>query len=166
MLNRKNMLSIKKLYLASSWRNVRQPDAVAALRASGFDVYDFRNPAEGNHGFGWRQCTNEDPPWTGALLREVLTHPVAVEGHALDHRAMVDADACVLLLPCGRSAHLEAGLMAGWGKPVLVWIPEGEAVEPELMYSSLGNGRPICVTQDEVIARLRDWRWTVEGRTP
>ena len=35
-------------------------------------------------------------------------------------------------LPCGRSAHTEAGWMAGAGKRVIVFIPE--MVEPELMY--------------------------------
>ena len=42
------------------------------------------------------------------------------------------ADTCVLVLPCGRSAHTEAGWMAGSGKRVIAYIPE--MVEPELMY--------------------------------
>ena len=42
------------------------------------------------------------------------------------------ADTCVLVLPCGRSAHTEAGWMAGSGKHVIAYIPE--TVEPELMY--------------------------------
>ena len=38
----------------------------------------------------------------------------------------------MLVLPCGRSAHTEAGWMAGAGKHVIAYIPE--MVEPELMY--------------------------------
>lgn len=38
----------------------------------------------------------------------------------------------MLVLPCGRSAHTEAGWMAGRGKKVVVYIPKME--EPELMY--------------------------------
>ena len=38
----------------------------------------------------------------------------------------------MLVLPCGRSAHTEAGWMAGSGKRVIAYIPE--MVEPELMY--------------------------------
>ena len=38
----------------------------------------------------------------------------------------------MLVLPCGRSAHTEAGWMAGAGKRVVVYIPE--MVESELMY--------------------------------
>ena len=36
------------------------------------------------------------------------------------------------MLPCGRSAHTEAGWMAGAGKKVIASIPEKE--NPELMY--------------------------------
>lgn len=46
--------------------------------------------------------------------------------------ALQQADTCVLVLPCGHSAHTEAGWMAGAGKRVVVYIPE--MVEPELMY--------------------------------
>ena len=49
-----------------------------------------------------------------------------------DLEALEWADTCVLVLPCGRSAHTEAGWMAGAGKKVIVYIPEMQ--EPELMY--------------------------------
>ena len=45
---------------------------------------------------------------------------------------MVWADVCILLLPCGRSAHSEAGWMQGAGKPTYVILIEKQ--EPELMY--------------------------------
>jgi hypothetical protein len=120
-----------KIYLASSWRNTYQPEILAALRAAGHEVYDFKNPAPGNVGFGWRQ-TIERPIATCADLLEALRHPRAVDGFRLDFDAMKWADACVLLLPCGNSAHLEAGWFAGQGKPVVVIVPELR--EPELMY--------------------------------
>jgi hypothetical protein len=58
----------------------------------------------------------------------------------------------VLLLPCGRSAHLEAGWMGGAGK--LSWIlapPAPQTIEPELMYGLLGR---LCVTLDELLAAM------------
>ena len=42
------------------------------------------------------------------------------------------ADVCVLVLPCGRSAHTEAGWFAGKGLKTIVYMPEKQ--EPELMY--------------------------------
>jgi hypothetical protein len=46
---------------------------------------------------------------------------------------MEDADVGVLVLPCGASAHSEAGWMAGRGKRVHVYLPEPKW-EAELMY--------------------------------
>lgn len=122
-----------KIYLASSWRNTHQPAWLAALRSAGHEVYDFRNPAPGNAGFGWRQV---DPGLVENLsaerLRAALAHPVSQQGFDHDFNAMQWADACVLLLPCGMSAHLEAGWFGGAQKPVVIAAPEMR--EPELMY--------------------------------
>lgn len=49
-----------------------------------------------------------------------------------DIEALEWADTCVLILPCGRSAHTEAGWLAGKWKKVIVYIPEMQ--EAELMY--------------------------------
>ena len=46
--------------------------------------------------------------------------------------AMLWADTCVLVLPCGRSAHTEAGWFAGKGLKTIVYMPEKQT--PELMY--------------------------------
>jgi hypothetical protein len=37
---------------------------------------------------------------------------------------MEACDVCVLVLPCGRSAHTEAGWFAGKGKLTIAYIPE------------------------------------------
>lgn len=144
-----------KIYLASSWRNLHQPAVLAALRFAGHDVYDFKNPEPGNNGFGWKQC---DPELTTHLsperLRRVLAHPVAVAGFKLDFDAMNWADVCVLLLPSGMSAHLEAGWFAGAGKRVVVLAPEIR--EPELMYKcfDVDGHTPIYASVEAVIEIL------------
>ncbi len=139
-----------KIYLASSWRNKYQPEVLAALHAAGFDVYDFRNPAPGNKGFSWSQC---DPDLAANLsvdrMRRVLAHPVARAGFKLDDDGMNWADACVLLLPSGMSAHLEAGWIGGSGRPVAVLAPEIR--EPELMYKLFDDDNGAA----EIIAHLR-----------
>lgn len=127
----------RRIYLASSWRNERQPAVLKALRTAGHEVYDFRNPAPGNTGFQWSSIDPDWQSWSPALFRGSLMHPVAVEGEGLDRRGMDWADTCVLLLPCGRSAHLEAGFMAGAGKDVHVLVEE--RCEPELMYRLMGE---------------------------
>lgn len=123
-----------KIYLASSWRNPHQADVLAQLRAAGHEVYDFKNPAPGNSGFSWRQCDEADPKtWTPDQYLKVLDHPVARRGFGFDMKALADCDACVLVLPCGRSAHLELGFATGAGKRTIVLLDK-TIDEPELMY--------------------------------
>lgn len=62
----------------------------------------------------------------------MLDHPRASEGFAADFAAMQKADAFVMVLPCGKSAHLELGWAAGAGKRTAILLEN--PVEPELMY--------------------------------
>lgn len=121
-----------RVYVASSWRNPYQPEVVACLRAAGHEVYDFRDPEENPGGFHWADVDPDWQEWTVRDYIDHLDHPVAEKGFGADLRAMEWADACVLVLPCGRSAHTEAGWFAGRGLKTIVYIPEKQ--EPELMY--------------------------------
>lgn len=157
---------IVKIYVASSWRNPRQPAVVEALRAAGHEVYDFRNPMPGNTGFGWRQCDPRPPSeWSVDDYRRVLETPRAQEGFALDMDALRSSDACVLVLPCGRSAHLELGWAVGAGKRTLVLCEKLD--EPELMYlMSQGGANSICASLDELVAAVAAPRPTDEQPAP
>lgn len=121
-----------RIYVASSWRNKYYVDVVERLRAAGHEVYDFRNPPHGGTGFHWTDIDPDAPNWTFPQYTQGLTHPKAERQFAADLQALKWADTCVLVLPCGRSAHTEAGWIAGAGKKVIAYIPE--MVEPELMY--------------------------------
>lgn len=123
---------MSKIYVASSWRNTFQPEVVQALRSAGHEVYDFRNPPHGRGGFHWSDIDEEWLEWSTADYMEGLKHPVAESGFKSDFDAMKWADACVLVLPCGRSAHTEAGWFSGSGRKTVVYMPEKQ--EPELMY--------------------------------
>jgi hypothetical protein len=119
-----------RIYLASSWRNPEQPALVDVLRNDGHQVYDFRNP-EHSTGFRWSDIGLTPPCTADEYRTALLTHPRAAQGFMADFAAMRWADTGVLLLPCGRSAHLELGWMAGAGKRTLILTRDGE--EPELM---------------------------------
>ena len=120
-----------RIYVASSWRNKYQPGIVVELRDAGHEVYDFRNPPD-RSGFGWEQLDPDWQSWSVDRYRSMLEHPIAQQGFNSDFGAMKWADACVLVLPSGRSAHLEAGWFIGQGKPTILFLPEPQ--EPELMY--------------------------------
>ena len=139
-----------KIYVASSWRNKYYADVVNRLRAAGHEIYDFRNPpsspvtpgapnsvtlssTEGSpSGFHWTDIDPDAPNWTFPQYATGLTHSLAERQFKNDMDALTWADTCVRVLPGGRSAHTEAGWMAGRGKKVIAYIPE--MVEPELMY--------------------------------
>ena len=107
------------IYVASSWRNKYYPEVVKRLRQEGFPVYDFRNPPHGGTGFHWTDVDKNAPNWTFKEYEKGLSHPLAERQFEADLEALQQADTCVLVLPCGRSAHTEAGWMAGAGKRVM-----------------------------------------------
>jgi nucleoside 2-deoxyribosyltransferase len=118
-----------KIYLASSWRNPHYPQVLRQLRDQGHEVYDFRDT-----GFLWRDISSDflDKPNTQWPMM-MAGSDVARQHFQKDFAALDSCDKCVLLLPCGRSAHLEAGYAMGQGKPVDI-ILGPEKIEPELMY--------------------------------
>lgn len=127
------MTAARQIYVASSWRCAAQPGVVGDLRRAGHSVYDFRNPRPGDHGFAWSDIDPDWLAWKPEPFRDALGHPIAAEGFLTDFEAMQWADTFVLVLPCGRSAHLEAGWAIGAGKPTAILLHE-ERFEPELMY--------------------------------
>lgn len=137
-----------KIYVASSWRNEYQPDVVRFLQEHGHQVYDFRHPA-GRTGFQWSDIDEDWEQWGADQYKKALNHPIAEAGFKSDFDAMQWADVCVLMLPCGRSAHAEAGWMKGAGKKVFVFQIWQE--EPELMYK-LFDG--VCSTANELCVLL------------
>lgn len=138
-----------KIYVASSWRNKYYPEVVQKLLDAGYDVYDFRNPPSGDEGFHWHNVSDKWLDWTPEVYRDNLKHPLAEQQFKNDIEAMESCDACVLVLPCGRSAHTEAGWFAGKGKKTIAYIPEKQ--EPELMYK-LFDG--VACTIEELIVTL------------
>jgi hypothetical protein len=122
----------KSVYVATSWKNPFQPTIIKELNGLGIKTYDFRNPEEGNTGFRWTD-TGMDPHCSNEQYLETLLTPVAEHGFKLDMDALEACSVCLLILPSGRSAHLEAGYAVGAGKKVGILLSKEEVV-PELMY--------------------------------
>ena len=139
---------IRRVYVASSWRNTIHPDVVAAARSAGHEVYDFKNPRAGDYGFHWSEIDPAWKNWTTKQYRAALEHPIARNGFKSDWNAMQWADSCILVMPCGRSAHIEAGYFVGAGKRLVILLADGE---PELMYRMAGH---LALTVEEAVAEL------------
>jgi hypothetical protein len=122
------------IYVASSWRNPHYESILDCLEQWALPYYNWRDEA----GFHWSEVfgvesvdhwTEPIPPW---LFANGLSHSRAQEGFDRDMDHLKEASAVILLLPCGKSAHLEAGWAVGAGKPVALYMPED--LQPELMY--------------------------------
>lgn len=132
----------RRIYLASSWRNEHQPRIVALLRDAGHEVYDFRNPQAAfvgaplgpqiASGFSWSEVDPNWSTWTPSEYVAGLKHPRAQEGFYSDFNAMQWCDTCVVLMPCGPSAALEAGWCKGSRRRLVVHVAGMR--EPDLMY--------------------------------
>lgn len=70
----------------------------------------------------------------------MISHPRAIEGYNADFAAMNRADTFVLVLPCGKSAHLELGWAVGAGKRTAILMED--PIEPELMYKMVDHLSP------------------------
>ena len=133
------------IYVASSWKNNLQPAIIAFLNAAGIPNYDFKGTFQSDEefiGFSWDQIEtykgNGGPNFQGkhdAFTQDFLiglNHPRAQEGFMADWNAMQKADTFILVLPCGKSAHLELGWAIGAGKRTIILAEE--TIERELMY--------------------------------
>lgn len=118
-----------KIYIASSWKNPHYNTVKLVLEQIGHEIMDWRDPV---HAFAWEQVDESWRGWDRAGFASAMETPRAKEAYKHDYCLMCEADLCLLLLPSGRSAHSEAGFMAGKGKRVYVYIPEYDT--PELMY--------------------------------
>lgn len=139
-----------KVYVASSWRNEHYVHVLRALRNDGHEVYDFKNPASA---FDWRDIDEAWRCWSPRRMVAALDHPLAHAGFSSDMAALREAEAVVLVQPCGISSHLELGYAVGAGKHTAVLVQSGE---PELMYKMVGK----LATS---IAEVREWLKEMEA---
>ena len=111
---------MKKLYLIGSLRNPAIPLLANCIQDLGFDVFA-----------DWFAAGSEaDEKWREYELTRGHTYAEALRGCAARHVFDFDmghlnaSDAAVLLLPAGKSGHMELGYILGQGKPGYILFPE------------------------------------------
>ena len=136
-----------KIYVASSWKNPFHNAMVEDLMFAGYEVYNYRNQPES---FQWADISPRWQVWSNHDVRSVLEHNEKVElAFEKDKWMMDNADVCILLLPSGRSSHMEAGYMVGKGKNLIIAMFENE--RPDTLYKLAYR---ICVTKQEIFEAL------------
>jgi hypothetical protein len=133
----------RSIYLIGSLRNPEVPGFAAELRKLGHDVFD-----------DWYAAGPEaDDYWQRYEKAKGHTLPEALDGWAANHVFEFDkqhldrCDTGVLLLPAGRSGHLELGYMAGRGKKTYILLA-GEPDRYDVMYRFADD---VFNTKDELI---------------
>jgi hypothetical protein len=106
------------IYLIGSLRNPQVPLIANELRAAGHEVFDDWYSAGPEADDKWRDYERG----RGRTFQEALSGHAARNVFAFDHRHLERADAVVLVLPAGKSGHLELGWSLGKGKPGFVLL--------------------------------------------
>lgn len=109
------------IYLIGSLRNPQIPSIGNVIRAHGFEVFD-----------DWHSAGPEADDCFKAYHQERgISYDQALKGYAAQHifnfdkRHLDRSDAAILVMPAGRSGHLELGYMTGKGKPTFVLLEDG-----------------------------------------
>lgn len=135
-----------KLYIVGSLRNPEIPNIANRLRAEGFDVFDdwyAAGPEADDHWKAYEQAR-------GRTYKEALKGAAAKNVFAFDKKNIDASDAIVLVLPAGRSGHIETGYAAGTGKKAFV-LMEGDSERWDVMYQFCTT---VVYSVDELIGEL------------
>lgn len=114
---------MKSIYLIGSLRNDKVPQVGNLLRAAGFDAFDDWYGAGPEADDKWRDYEN----LKGRSHKEALYGYAARNTYEFDRRHLDRCDLAVLVMPGGKSAHLELGYFIGSGKPGFIYfdaVPE------------------------------------------
>lgn len=131
------------VYLIGSLRNERVPQTAQVLRKAGFTTWDqwFSAGPEADDSFQ-KYHTALGLTFQEALKSEVASHIFYFDKAHLDH-----CDIGVLVMPAGKSGHLELGYMAGLGKRTYI-LNDGEPDRFDIMPQF---ATAVCNTVEELI---------------
>lgn len=136
------------IYLIGSLRN---PDVIkigAMIRAAGAEAFDDWHGAGPEADDHWQKYENA----RGRNFKEALAGHAAQNVFHFDKTNLDRADAVILIMPAGKSGHLEFGYAMGQGKPGVILIP-GEPERFDVMYNFASAG--IAYTPDDALALIR-----------
>lgn len=120
----------KVIYLIGSLRNPSIPKIAAELRSRGFEVFDDWFAAGPIADDSWMEYEKSK----GTRYADALRSYAAQHVFEFDHYHLDRSDIGLLVMPAGKSGHLELGYMAGSGKPTYVLF-DTEPERWDVMYA-------------------------------
>lgn len=134
------------IYLIGSLRNFDVPKVATKLREAGYEVFDDWYAAGPEADDYWKEYEQS----RGHSYSQALAGYAARNTYNFDRTHLMRCSAAVLVLPAGRSGHLELGYVVGQGKPGYILL-EGEPDRWDVMYS-FADG--VYNTTEELIGGL------------
>lgn len=118
-----------KIYIASSWKNQKAVIALAEyLEKYGFEVDAFCRSSDKRYAFHWSELVDDEDDLKNYDAIEMLADPRTQRAFREDRKWLDWSDCVIMLMPCGRSSHMEAGYAKGQGKLLYIYgaFPKGE----------------------------------------
>lgn len=149
LIANQNILQIESIYVGGSLRNPKIVEFAHKIETElGIEAFaDWAQPGPEADDF-WRSYSKA----RGWTYRQALKSHGAAQIFDFDYEHLNRCDAMVLLLPAGKSAHMELGFTRGSGKPGFVVFEE----EPERWDVMYKFATEIFFSQEEFIEYLKE----------
>jgi hypothetical protein len=148
------MAEPKLIYLIGSLRNPEIPKIGNRIRELGYDVFDDWHAGGPEADDEWQRYERE----RGRSYDQALLGRHAEEMFNIDYRYLNRCHGACLVLPAGKSGHLEMGYVIGMGKPGWIVYPE-EPERYDLMYRFALGGAGVCLGYEVLYQKLKDYTW-------
>lgn len=120
---------IGSIYVIGSLRNEAVSEVAQELRRIGIDAFDDWMAAGPTADDSWKTYEQE----RGRVYTEALTGHAARHVFEFDKYHLDRCDAALLVLPAGKSGHLELGYVAGSGRQTYILLDDQD-VRWDVMY--------------------------------
>jgi hypothetical protein len=140
------MTRARKIYVAGALANPFITEVALRLRAEGHEVFDDWHAAGPEADTRWQEYEAK----RGRTYLEAINGHHAVDVFDFDLRNIMACDTFILVLPAGKSGHMEVGLARGEGKECHVLFA-GEPDRYDLMYRMVHG---IWMSVDELVEGL------------
>jgi nucleoside 2-deoxyribosyltransferase len=139
-----------KIYIIGSLRNPKIPEFANTLTKEGYEVFaDWFAPGPEADDF-WRNYSKA----RGWTYKQALRSHAARNIFEFDKKHLEEADVAIMLMPAGKSGHIELGYHVRSGKPGYILFDE----EPERYDVMVQFATDIFFSQDELLAELKKWK--------
>ena len=119
-----------KVYLVGSLRNPKIPSIANKIRELGYEVFDDWISPGPETDDKWQEYEKT----RGRSYKEALAGDHARNVFKFDLKHLENADIVIMVIPCGKSGHLELGWAIGQGKKGYVLFDE-EPERYDIMYA-------------------------------